>query len=254
MTDNQFNQLFDLVTKSVTVTQEVQRDVSVLKADVSELQLLQNLVGFALIRDRDIVRGVELTLRIVVDVEEDTIRNYASSSHIELEVQRRDKVAQTVASEHGELRRRATFILAACILGFEPRREIYAEVGELAEQIDREWIGARVSRFANQRYECARSLRGVCRRQDRQARERGRGRRAFSHKRCTADALRERIAKQRCPPSCDGALPPQTRATHLFSGYASRVRAVGGSGAEWAQNGKLSQDEAVGAESQPRDG
>ena len=38
MTDNQFNQLFDLVTKSVTSIQEVQRDVSELKQDVSELK------------------------------------------------------------------------------------------------------------------------------------------------------------------------------------------------------------------------
>ncbi len=38
MTDNQFNQLFDLVTKCVNGIQEIRQDVSVLKEDVSVLK------------------------------------------------------------------------------------------------------------------------------------------------------------------------------------------------------------------------
>jgi len=38
MTDNQFSQLFDLVTKGVMGVQEVQRDITELKQDVSELK------------------------------------------------------------------------------------------------------------------------------------------------------------------------------------------------------------------------
>ena len=38
MTDNQFNQLFDLVTKTVTGIQELKQDVSELKQDVSEVK------------------------------------------------------------------------------------------------------------------------------------------------------------------------------------------------------------------------
>lgn len=38
MTDNQFNQLFDLVTKSVTGVQELKTDVAELKTDVAELK------------------------------------------------------------------------------------------------------------------------------------------------------------------------------------------------------------------------
>lgn len=38
MTDNQFNQLFDLVTKCVSGIQELKSDVSELKSDVSELK------------------------------------------------------------------------------------------------------------------------------------------------------------------------------------------------------------------------
>ena len=38
MTDNQFNQLFDLVTKCVSGIQELKSDVSVLKGDVSVLK------------------------------------------------------------------------------------------------------------------------------------------------------------------------------------------------------------------------
>lgn len=38
MTDNQFNQLFDLVTKCVSGIQEIRQDVSVLKEDVSVLK------------------------------------------------------------------------------------------------------------------------------------------------------------------------------------------------------------------------
>ncbi len=38
MTDNQFNQLFDLVTKCVIGIQRLETDVSVLKTDVSELK------------------------------------------------------------------------------------------------------------------------------------------------------------------------------------------------------------------------
>ena len=38
MTDNQFNQLFDLVTESVTGVQELKQDVSELKQDVSEVK------------------------------------------------------------------------------------------------------------------------------------------------------------------------------------------------------------------------
>lgn len=38
MTDNQFNQLFDLVTKCVSGIQELKSDVSGLKSDVSELK------------------------------------------------------------------------------------------------------------------------------------------------------------------------------------------------------------------------
>ncbi|MDQ3321561.1 MAG: hypothetical protein M3525_03760 [Acidobacteriota bacterium] len=38
MTDNQFNQLFDLVTKCVNGIQRLEGDVSVLKSDVSELK------------------------------------------------------------------------------------------------------------------------------------------------------------------------------------------------------------------------
>jgi chromosome segregation ATPase len=38
MTDNQFNQLFDLVTKTVTGIQELKQDVSELKQDLSEVK------------------------------------------------------------------------------------------------------------------------------------------------------------------------------------------------------------------------
>ena len=38
MTDNQFNQLFDLVTKSVNGIQRLEKDISVLKEDVSVLK------------------------------------------------------------------------------------------------------------------------------------------------------------------------------------------------------------------------
>lgn len=38
MTDNQFNQLFDLVTKCVSGIRELKNDVSELKIDVSELK------------------------------------------------------------------------------------------------------------------------------------------------------------------------------------------------------------------------
>ena len=38
MTDNQFNQLFDLVTKTVTGIQELKQDVSELKQDMSEVK------------------------------------------------------------------------------------------------------------------------------------------------------------------------------------------------------------------------
>jgi len=38
MTDNQFNQLFDLVTKSVNGIQRIEKDVAVLKEDVSVLK------------------------------------------------------------------------------------------------------------------------------------------------------------------------------------------------------------------------
>ncbi len=38
MTDNQFNQLFDLVTKTVTGIQEVKKDVSTLKQDMAEVK------------------------------------------------------------------------------------------------------------------------------------------------------------------------------------------------------------------------
>lgn len=38
MTDNQFNQLFDLVTKCVSGIQRIEGDVSVLKNDMSEVK------------------------------------------------------------------------------------------------------------------------------------------------------------------------------------------------------------------------
>jgi len=38
MTDNQFNQLFDLVTKSVNGIQRIEKDVAVLKEDMSEVK------------------------------------------------------------------------------------------------------------------------------------------------------------------------------------------------------------------------
>jgi len=38
MTDNQFNQLFDLVTNCVNGIQKIEGDVSELKSDVSELK------------------------------------------------------------------------------------------------------------------------------------------------------------------------------------------------------------------------
>jgi chromosome segregation ATPase len=38
MTDNQFNQLFDLVTKCVSGIQEVKQDMSEVKQDISELK------------------------------------------------------------------------------------------------------------------------------------------------------------------------------------------------------------------------
>ncbi len=38
MTDNQFNQLFDLVTKSVNGIQRVEKDIIVIKTDVAELK------------------------------------------------------------------------------------------------------------------------------------------------------------------------------------------------------------------------
>lgn len=38
MTDNQFNQLFDLVTKSVKVVQRLEKDFVELKTDVAELK------------------------------------------------------------------------------------------------------------------------------------------------------------------------------------------------------------------------
>ncbi|MBA2621557.1 MAG: hypothetical protein H0U87_10195 [Acidobacteria bacterium] len=44
MTDNQFNQLFDLVTKCVNGIQELKQDMSVVKQDVSELKTGQNRI------------------------------------------------------------------------------------------------------------------------------------------------------------------------------------------------------------------
>ena len=38
MTDNQFNQLFDLVTKSVNGIQRVEKDIIIIKEDVAELK------------------------------------------------------------------------------------------------------------------------------------------------------------------------------------------------------------------------
>lgn len=38
MTDNQFNQLFDLVTKSVSGVQRLEKDVSVIKSDIVEIK------------------------------------------------------------------------------------------------------------------------------------------------------------------------------------------------------------------------
>lgn len=38
MTDNQFNQLFDLVTKSVTGIQRIEKDIIEVKGDISELK------------------------------------------------------------------------------------------------------------------------------------------------------------------------------------------------------------------------
>lgn len=38
MTDNQFNQLFDLVTKSVNGIQRIEKDIAVLKEDMSEVK------------------------------------------------------------------------------------------------------------------------------------------------------------------------------------------------------------------------
>ncbi len=39
MTDNQFNQLFDLVTKNVNGIQRIEKDVAVLKEDMSEVKV-----------------------------------------------------------------------------------------------------------------------------------------------------------------------------------------------------------------------
>ena len=44
MTDNQFNQLFDLVTKCVNGIKELKQDTSVVKQDVSELKTGQNRI------------------------------------------------------------------------------------------------------------------------------------------------------------------------------------------------------------------
>ncbi len=44
MTDKQFNQLFDLVTKCVNGIQELKQDMSVVKQDVSELKTGQNRI------------------------------------------------------------------------------------------------------------------------------------------------------------------------------------------------------------------
>ena len=91
MTDNQFNQLFDLVTKSVTVTQEVQRDVSVLKADVSELK-------------KDVSELKQGQIRI----EEDVSELKAGQNRIEKQIRLNNDVVNEIAGEQLRIKSRIT--------------------------------------------------------------------------------------------------------------------------------------------------
>ncbi len=98
MTDNQFNQLFDLVTKSVTVTQEVQRDVSVLKADVSELK-----------KDvSELKKDVSELKQGQIRIEEDVSELKAGQNRIEKQIRLNNDVVNEIAGEQLRIKSRIT--------------------------------------------------------------------------------------------------------------------------------------------------
>jgi len=98
MTDNQFNQLFDLVTKSVTVTQEVQRDVSVLKADVSELK-----------KDvSELKKDVSELKQGQIRIEEDVSELKAGQNRIEKQIRLNNDVVNEMAGEQLRIKSRIT--------------------------------------------------------------------------------------------------------------------------------------------------
>lgn len=96
MTDNQFNQLFDLITKSVTVTQEVQRDVSVLKADVSELK-----------KDvSELKKDVSELKQGQIRIEEDVSELKAGQNRIERQLRLNNVAINEMAGEQFEIKGR----------------------------------------------------------------------------------------------------------------------------------------------------
>jgi len=105
MTDNQFNQLFDLVTKSVTVTQEVQRDVSVLKADVSELKKdVSELKKDVSELKKDVSELKQGQIRI----EEDVSELKAGQNRIEKQIRLNNDVVNEMAGEQLRIKSRIT--------------------------------------------------------------------------------------------------------------------------------------------------
>ena len=106
-----------------------------LEGDVADFERLQGFVRLALVAHRDVVRRIEFTLRVVVDIHVHAIGHDAAGAHVELKVERRLKDAEAIVAKDGELRRGASLVATALHLRLEARLEGDPEVADLAHEV-----------------------------------------------------------------------------------------------------------------------
>src|SRR6476661_1544920 len=70
-----------------------------LKGDVSNLQSLQEFLALSFVVDRDVIRSVELTLRIVVHIHVHALGDNASGARVELKIE--ERLERAAAVEYG---------------------------------------------------------------------------------------------------------------------------------------------------------
>ena len=108
-----------------------------LERDVAELDALEQLVLLPFVVDRDVVRAVEFTLGVVVDVDVNAVGDDSAGFGVELEVEEWKEAALAVEHRLDESAHRAALVEISLRPQLHFRIELQGQIGMLGDDVTR---------------------------------------------------------------------------------------------------------------------